>query len=806
MPYPPARARCVRVSATVKAIFCGAVVALVAAAVGAGTDRTQTSLSTDVPAPRIAGPDRVATNEALAAEWQQGGGAGESVVVVPRDQTAMALAATGLAGRLGSVTLLSDTPPRPSTVAVARGLGATTAVVVGSVGLSAAWQEAGFAVDRVIGDDDHPDDAPAVAAAVAGKLFDAGPADEPRHVYLAGTTGLPDALAAGPRVYEEGAALLLSDRESLDPYAKTLLQRPAVDRVTLLGGTVRLGPGIAAELSSLGITVDRIAGIDREHTALALAEGRVVEEVLLAAGDDPADAVAGSALAAQRGMAVLPPGPTTRGWLAARCGTAPPITVAGGTAAIAPDVAAGHRRAAQRCDGPREPLTVRVAVATPGAPGAAAEVAALATDEDGWRSREIRLTGVADAPDVGLIVGHPEACGGPAVCRRGINLVLDGGFWTSSTNEGRRRLVNHALGTWLAQPVKDDCRGAVMDPLWCPGASSTPTAAERQAVAERFVPRVALAFAGDVHGERQIAAAVATGDNPLRPVATALSAADLAVVNLETPLSTRGVPATKTYVFRGPPALADDLAEAGVDIVNLANNHTLDYGVTAMLDTLDHSRSAGLATVGAGTDATDAYAPAIVDADAGDVAVIGLTRVLHTRTWEDGRTITVPLEEWQATATRPGLASAYDEPAAVAAIQRATAVADHVVVVIHWGTERADCPDTDQRHLARLLTDAGADVIVGHHPHVLQGVQALDGRLVAYSLGNFVWYHNRAPSRFTGILEVELPLLDQPQWSFVPAEIGLDGSPYPVSGDQAGSITGRLLARSPSGLQGCGFP
>ena len=88
---------------------------------------------------------------------------------------------------------------------------------------------------------------------------------------------------------------------------------------------------------------------------------------------------------------------------------------------------------------------------------------------------------------------------------------------------------------------------------------------------------------------------------------------------------------------------------------------------------------------------------------------------------------------------------------------------------------------------------------------MLQGIQDLDGTIVAYSMGNFVWYHNQAPSRFTGILQVELPLLDAARWQLIPAEIGLDGSPHPAVGPLGGSIGARVVDRSPGGASRCGF-
>ena len=144
-----------------------------------------------------------------------------------------------------------------------------------------------------------------------------------------------------------------------------------------------------------------------------------------------------------------------------------------------------------------------------------------------------------------------------------------------------------------------------------------------------------------------------------------------------------------------------------MDLVSLANNHALDFGVDALLDTFTYLEQAGVRWVGAGRNAAEAYAPAVLDTPAGPVAFVGLTRILHTLAWAAGP-------------DRPGLASAYDEAAAVAAVQAAAELADLVVVLIHWGVERADCPDAHQRNLARLLTEAGADVVAGHHPHVLQ--------------------------------------------------------------------------------------
>ncbi|MDX1622176.1 MAG: CapA family protein, partial [Nitriliruptorales bacterium] len=254
---------------------------------------------------------------------------------------------------------------------------------------------------------------------------------------------------------------------------------------------------------------------------------------------------------------------------------------------------------------------------------------------------------------------------------------------------------------------------------------------------------VVLAFAGDVHGEKQIAAALGRGEHPLADIAPPLRDADLTIVNLETAVGISGTRSSKQYTFQAPSALLDELVWAGVDVVNLANNHSLDLGREGLLETLGLAERAGLEVVGAGRDDTSAYAPFVRDIRGLRIAVVGLTRV-----W--------PHRDWAATVGEPGLAGAYDIHRAARAVAAASSVADVVIVTIHWGTESEGCPDEHQLELAAALQTAGADVVVGHHPHVLQGVVAQEGRLVAYSLGNFLWYASGEVSRLTGVLRVEL--------------------------------------------------
>jgi poly-gamma-glutamate synthesis protein (capsule biosynthesis protein) len=203
-----------------------------------------------------------------------------------------------------------------------------------------------------------------------------------------------------------------------------------------------------------------------------------------------------------------------------------------------------------------------------------------------------------------------------------------------------------------------------------------------------------------------------------------------------------------------------------------------------MLETVRRSRDAGLVTVGAGAVAAEAFRPGYVDVRGQRVGFVGLSRVVPPG--------------WAATATRPGVASAYDVRAALAAVREARAHAEVVVVLIHWGIELDRCPGGDLVRLAGALHDAGAAVVAGHHPHVLQGVDARPDRVTAYSLGNFVWYHDSPPSDVTGILDVTVAPGAGVDTTFRPAEIGSDGHPRLLGGDRAEAVR-RSVAGGPSG-------
>lgn len=321
---------------------------------------------------------------------------------------------------------------------------------------------------------------------------------------------------------------------------------------------------------------------------------------------------------------------------------------------------------------------------------------------------------------------------------------------------------------------------AVAEPAAAAGAPTlhapSPTAPPRP---------VRIVAAGDVHGEGSVRAVLAAGENPLAGVTGALAAADLAVVNLETAVGEPGVPQPKEFVFLADVALLRALRTSGVDVVSLANNHAADHGPESLVRTVAHVRAAGLQPVGAGAHAAEAYRPVYFSAGGRIVGFVGLSRV-------------VP-HGFAATDTRPGVASLYDEPRSLAAVREAAAVADVVVVLVHWGAEKAACPDAHARRLSRALHEAGADIVAGHHPHVLQGITSTPTSVTAFSLGNFVWYRSKPPMDATGILDVTVAVDGTQAVDFHPARIAPGGRPTLLSGPAADAAEARLAALTPGG-------
>ena len=381
------------------------------------------------------------------------------------------------------------------------------------------------------------------------------------------------------------------------------------------------------------------------------------------------------------------------------------------------------------------------------------------------------------------------------------------------TGRGRRRstavgVVAAVLAIGLAA-CADPEPPPTPDPVASPVATtavpaapvSTPDAASSSATPTGSTPLtpdspVTLAFGGDVHFEGRLAGLLTNdGLAALRP---ALGGADVAVVNLETAITDRGVEQPKIYHFRTTPQALVTLQQAGVDAVSMANNHAVDYGPDGLTDTLAAQASSPIPVVGIGPDATRAFAPAVFDVRGTKVAVIASTQI------NDYTVHTYP-----ATDTRPGIAGNLDNTRLLAAVTAARTAYDVVVVYLHWGSDYTSCPDGAQTTTAAALAKAGADVVVGGHAHRVQGSGWLGRTYVGYGLGNFVWLNTRGPvDAVSGVLTVSVdPVTARARRAsgpsvvtgaaWTPLLIGDDGVPRPPTADvAAGQQAAWAAARS----------
>jgi poly-gamma-glutamate synthesis protein (capsule biosynthesis protein) len=232
-------------------------------------------------------------------------------------------------------------------------------------------------------------------------------------------------------------------------------------------------------------------------------------------------------------------------------------------------------------------------------------------------------------------------------------------------------------------------------------------------------------------------------DYPWANVAGLLVHGDITMANLECCISMGGFPEPdKQFTFRAPPAVLDGAKRAGVDIFTLANNHVLDFGYPALKDTLENLQRSGILFTGAGLSLEQALTPVIFDKKDLRVGFLAFTRVF-------------PYGSWVAGPKKWGIVSGFDHAVVEEAVKSLAEKTDVAVISVHWGKELADYPNKDQILFGRLLVDAGADVVIGHHPHVIQGIELYNNRIIAYSAGNFI-FSPPSPKAGEGIvLQVE---------------------------------------------------
>ncbi|MGO8789501.1 MAG: CapA family protein [Terriglobia bacterium] len=236
-----------------------------------------------------------------------------------------------------------------------------------------------------------------------------------------------------------------------------------------------------------------------------------------------------------------------------------------------------------------------------------------------------------------------------------------------------------------------------------------------------------LLFVGDVMLSRTVGLRMAAQNDwslPFHVIADTLHEADLRYCNLECPVSDRGRNLHHLYSFRADPRAIEGLKTAGFNVASQANNHTYDWGPEALLDSLERLRAAGIQPVGAGQNALAAHYPLLVKVGALRIAFLAY--------------VNIDPKEATAGVDRPGVAW-LDPAQALADIRFARPLADLVIVCPHWGVEYALKPTSGQVDLAHQMIDAGADMVVGGHPHVVQPIEKYHDHWIAYSLGNFVF-------------------------------------------------------------------
>ncbi|NYH52541.1 MULTISPECIES: CapA family protein [Nocardiopsis] len=320
-------------------------------------------------------------------------------------------------------------------------------------------------------------------------------------------------------------------------------------------------------------------------------------------------------------------------------------------------------------------------------------------------------------------------------------------------------------------PSQNEGAAAPSDEATTPASPSPST--EPEPAGEPFT----VAFGGDVMFEGVLEPRLADPQTALGPVAEQLSAADLAMVNLETAVTEGGTPAPgKAYTFRAPASSLEALEAAGVDVATVANNHGMDYGVEGLKDTLENGEASPVQLVGAGLDIEEAYKPHVAEVNGQSVAMFGAADVLDDHL----------IDAWTAGEGKPGMASTKGEmkQRMITAVSEAAAEYDNVVVFLHWGLEGAHCPLPHAPTLAEELVAAGASAVVGGHAHVLSPGGFMDDSYVHYGLGNFVFYNFDGPTAETGVLTLTFDQGGVTQADWAPAQIQ-GGVPVPYEGAAA---------------------
>ena len=309
------------------------------------------------------------------------------------------------------------------------------------------------------------------------------------------------------------------------------------------------------------------------------------------------------------------------------------------------------------------------------------------------------------------------------------------------------------------------------------------------------VPEVTtLTVVGDIMLARRVGRAI-TGDPaaPFRPLAARLARAEITVGNLESSLSMAGAPTQGGDSFGAHPRVLRGLKSAGFDLVSLANNHLGDYGSRAIGETFDRVSAADLAYVGAGRNLTEARRPVVVTRDGIRIGFLGTESIGETPSATGRRAGTNRLD--MPPRTGPLNQAALDRIAAD--IRKLKRTVDVVVVIPHWGTQYTHRPEASQRTAARAFAEAGADLVIGGHPHWVQGWERMGSTTVVHSLGNFIFDMDFSTKTREGVF-VEVVLWGGQVRAVEPVPYVIDGSftPRLARGARAAGILADVWSTS----------
>lgn len=312
--------------------------------------------------------------------------------------------------------------------------------------------------------------------------------------------------------------------------------------------------------------------------------------------------------------------------------------------------------------------------------------------------------------------------------------------------------VQETVQETAAEPVTQEAETEIRIELATEAAKENAAEAEIEEIIpeEPKIEDITLLFAGDVYLSNHVLNAYdkAGGIQGVldEGIRTEIEAADVFMVNQEFPFTERGTKAAdKQYTFRLPHDRLHLMNEMGIDIVTLANNHILDFGPEGITDSISALNEAGIKYVGAGEDLEEAKKLEIVEVGGRKIGFLGTSRVYMATSWAAGE-------------NHPGVFSTYDPALPLEEIKKADELVDYLVVYVHWGIERNTQPENYQRVMGQQYIDAGADIVIGSHPHVLQPLEYYDGKPIMYSMGNFV-FGSSIPS--TELLKIEISAEDE---------------------------------------------